>query len=61
MREIYTVWYHKEKNTSITHYQNENPYIGSKTFNTIEEAKEFAKTVDAFEIRDYNRCKKIPF
>jgi hypothetical protein len=61
MREIYTVWYHKEKNYHIRYWQNQNPYVGSKSFHTIEEAKAFAKTVDAFEIRDYNRCKKIPF
>ena len=54
--DIFTVYYHKTPNPFTTHYQNQNRYVGSKAFATLEEATAFASTVQVKYI--YNRTGK---
>ena len=44
---MFTVFFRKENyNPFRSYYQNQNRYAGSRSFNTEEEARSFAKSVD---------------
>lgn len=59
----YTVFYKKENyNPYKTYGQTVNRYAGSKSFETLDEAVAFAKTVKNADIRYFhNTMKKVAF
>lgn len=42
--KMFAVFFKKEKNYNISYPQNFNPYVGSASFDTLEEAQAFAAT-----------------
>lgn len=47
---MFTVFYKKERNLHISHYQSESGRVGSRAFKTYAQALEFSKTVDTTDI-----------
>lgn len=46
------ITYKKASNPHISHFQNEVRGIASRIFKSIEEAREFAKTVEVISVYD---------
>jgi hypothetical protein len=53
MKTLITVYFKKEHNGKTTKFANQNRNVASKCFKTIEEAREFAQTVEVINVYNY--------
>ena len=53
MKNIITITYKTTWHGHHTHYANENRYARTRIFTDIEQAREFAKTIEVIKIHNY--------